>query len=134
MFSVCKTQNHVFHEVFPSEFTHNLWNTCLIVVIPILTYLSRRSNSVFLFCFVFPYPSSSLAFRHFFFFFVFLIFRYFGSWISEFGHQNPSSGRKFNAESDFRVKTKRLWRPGAKKEEKPKLKKKDFFSAAERLA
>ena len=65
---------------------------------------------------------TSLAFRQFFNFFVFLIFGHFGTWIAEFSPQNLSPGRKFHAESDFRVKTKKFWRPGAKNEEKPKIK------------
>ena len=69
-------------------------------------------------------PEASLAFRQFFNFFVFLIFGHLGTWIAEFSPQNPSPGRKFHAESDFRVKTKKFWRPGAKNEEKPKISKK----------
>ena len=66
---------------------------------------------------------SLLAFRQFFNFFVFLIFGHFGTWIAEFSPQNLSPGRKFHAESDFRVKTKKFWRPGAKNEEKTKIRK-----------
>ena len=56
------------------------------------------------------------------FFFVWLMFGHFGTWIAEFWPQNPSPGRKFNAESDFQVETKRFWRPGAKKDENKNLK------------
>ena len=43
-----------------------------------------------------------------------LCFWHCGTWIAEFRPQNPSPGREFNAESDFRVKTRTFWRPGAK--------------------
>ena len=82
---------------------------------------------------VFFLTFSSLAFRQFFDFFVFLIFGHFGTWIAEFSPQNLSPGRKFHAESDFRVKTKKFWRPGAKNEEKQHLKIL-FFLASESQA
>ena len=67
--------------------------------------------------------TTSLAFQWFFDFFWRGIFDfgYFGTWIAEIWPQNLSPGRKFHAEFDFLVKTKKFWRPEAKNKEKPKM-------------